>query len=147
MRISKLIAFSILRIVGFRRCPAVSLSNAGSACMVILDLGFSLSRTPLLHEPTHHLAGSSPKPTEPFASSSKPTDTPVGGELAEGNRFADRRRVRRRQPSLFLRARRSQPTRQTAGSSAKATDPPDGGVFGEANCAAAKKFCEASRSP
>ncbi len=78
MRISKLIAFSILRIVGFRRCPAVSLSNAGSACKVILDLGFSLSRTPILQEPTRHPAGSSPKATDP----------PPGGEFAEGNRAA-----------------------------------------------------------
>jgi len=61
MRISKLIAFSILRIVGFRRCPAVSLSNAGSACKVILNLGFSLSRTPILQEPTRQSAGSSAK--------------------------------------------------------------------------------------
>ena len=99
MRISKLIAFSILRIVGFRRCPAVSLSNAGSACKVILNLGFSLSRTPILQEPTRQPAGSS----------AKPTDTPPCGEFGEGNRPASQRG-----------ARRSQPTRQPAGSSPKA---------------------------
>ena len=100
MRISKLIAFSILRIVGFRRCPAVSLSNAGSACKVILNLGFSLSRTPILQEPTRQPAGSSAKPTDP----------PDGGEFGEGNR------------AFFCE-------------------------LGEGNCAAAKEFCEASRSP
>ncbi len=36
--------------MGFGGCAAVGLSNAGSACKDMLDLGFSLSRTPLPHE-------------------------------------------------------------------------------------------------
>jgi len=48
------------RIVFGGGCTAVRLSNVGSACKDILNIGFSLSRTPLPQEPTRHPAGNSP---------------------------------------------------------------------------------------